>query len=109
MDLTELEFVDDDLEPRILNDKIKELREAMVNGSESYVAGLPMKNFYDGKPSRFPLERKYSFFSSRNEKTFQGQLRLLLLPPGRYAIFSRNRPTVKLREYFTENQRCHRE
>lgn len=48
MDLTELEFMDDDLEPRELSSRVLELREAMVNSSKSYITGLPMKRFYDG-------------------------------------------------------------
>lgn len=51
MDLTELEFMDDDAEPRVLSEKIKELREAMVNGTESFMIGIPVKKFYDGNLS----------------------------------------------------------
>lgn len=48
MDLTEVEFMNDDLEPREINEKIKELRDALIDNVTSYTSGLPMKNFYDG-------------------------------------------------------------
>lgn len=49
MDVTEIEFMDDDLEPREINEKIKLLREALIDNVTSLVTGLSMKHFYDGK------------------------------------------------------------
>lgn len=51
MDLTEIEFMNDDLEPREINEKIKELRDALIDNVTSHTAGLPIKNFYDGNSS----------------------------------------------------------
>lgn len=48
MDLTEIEFMDDDLDPREISEKIKELREALIANVTSQITGIPMKHFYDG-------------------------------------------------------------
>lgn len=47
MDLSELEFLDDELEPRVLNDQILELRWGLTNHSKGSILGLPVKQFYD--------------------------------------------------------------
>lgn len=47
MDLSEVEFLDDNFGPREVNERIFELREALVNHSEGSILGLPVKHFYD--------------------------------------------------------------
>ncbi|GLV37628.1 Ca[2+] channel Muscle-specific alpha2/delta subunit [Carabus blaptoides fortunei] len=47
MDFSEVEFLDDDFGPRQINERILELREALVNHSEGSILGLPVKHFYD--------------------------------------------------------------
>lgn len=60
MDLSEVEFLDDNQGPRVLNDKILELRWALTNHSKGSILGLPIKHFYDDMKRVF--KEKYDYY-----------------------------------------------